>query len=179
MNINNSVRSPTTTHHKKSSVYEPKGARNATRPTFRAASAHKTNRSEETASILSSPACLSFLNLEWASSNAETSSSCDAAWRSFRILLSMFRINLQWSTPLISRFLPILGNFSWNRSPSWILQHSRYSNEKRGSFDFLHVIQVGRGSLEPSWVRGNFSCMNFNGLVWSFCCVGRTGMIWF
>ena len=38
-------------------------------------------------------------------------------------------------------------------------QHSHYGNEKRGSFDFHHVMNDGRGSLEPD-VGGNFSTSN-------------------
>lgn len=47
--------------------------------TFNAVSAHKTKRSEETASILSSEDCLSFLSFPYASVNADRSSSCEAA----------------------------------------------------------------------------------------------------
>lgn len=39
-------------------------------------------------------------------------------------------------------------------------QHRRHRNEMRGSFDFYHVIQADRGSLEPNWVGGNFSNLN-------------------
>ena len=39
-------------------------------------------------------------------------------------------------------------------------QHRRHRNEMRGIFDFYHVIQADRGSLEPKWVGGNFSNLN-------------------
>ena len=47
--------------------------------TFNAVSAHKTKRSEETASILSSEDCLSLLSFPYASANADRSLSCEAA----------------------------------------------------------------------------------------------------
>lgn len=110
------------------------------RHTFNAASAHKTKRSDETASSLSSEDCLSFFNFLKASDNADRSLSWVAPWTSFRILLSIFVLEVFficatiWGYPFyfwISLHLVHHLGFS---------KHSHYGNEKRGTFDSHHVM---------------------------------------